>query len=94
MEEKPSGFRFKNPPKTVIELKPKQEPAPQRPTYARARRIWGTLVFGIGLLWLVGGVVGLVTGQEVSWLLPVLGLVLTRMGWNLRQGGSKERKEG
>ena len=50
----------------------------------RSRRIWGWLVFTLGLLWLVGGLFGLIEGRPGAWLFALCGLVLARMGYNLR----------
>jgi len=60
--------------------------APSQPPVRtpRSRIVWGWLVFGIGVLWTAGGFIGLATGQRVVWILPVLGIILMRVGWNIR----------
>jgi hypothetical protein len=52
-----------------------------------SRAAWGAIVFLLGCLWALGGVAGLLTAQNLPWpwLYLVLGLVLARLGWNLRR---------
>jgi hypothetical protein len=48
-----------------------------------SRKIWGSLVLLLGLLWLVGGIFGVLQNDWRMWLLIFCGTVLVRMGWNL-----------
>ena len=48
-----------------------------------SRRIWGLLVFALGMLWAVGGIFGIGQLQWQGWLYLLCGVVLLRLGWNL-----------
>lgn len=52
-----------------------------------SRRVWGWLVFALGLLWLVGGLFGYFQGHFSALLLVFCGFVLARMGWRMTSGG-------
>jgi uncharacterized membrane protein len=62
-----------------------------------SRRIWGWLVFSLGLLWFVGGIFGYFQGNWHMLLHIFLGVVLLRMGWNISHGirdGAQETEAG
>ncbi len=52
-----------------------------------SRKVWGGCVFGLGLLWLLGGMAGYLQGHlRPAILLVFCGIVLVRLGWNLVKG--------
>ena len=51
-----------------------------------SRKIWGGVVFALGLLWLVGGAFGYFQGNGKMLLMVFCGIVLVRMGFNLMRG--------
>jgi hypothetical protein len=51
-----------------------------------SRKIWGGVVFALGLLWLLGGAFGYLQGNWKMLLLVFCGIVLVRMGINLVRG--------
>lgn len=50
----------------------------------RSRKIWGGCVLALGVLWLTGGLFGMVQGRPGAWMLALCGMVLARLGGNLR----------
>lgn len=51
-----------------------------------SRKIWGSFVFALGLLWLLGGTIGYFEGQWRMIWMAIFGVVLVRLGWNLTHG--------
>ena len=52
-----------------------------------SRKIWGGMVFAIGLLWAVGGIAGFIQGHGPGMLILVFcGVALLRLGSNLVRG--------
>ena len=48
------------------------------------KKVWGRVVFSLGMLWLVGGVFGYVQGKGNGVLILIFcGIVLARMGWGM-----------
>ena len=50
---------------------------------SRARRVWGWIVFALGLLWLIGGLFGYFEGHLRALIFVFCGFVLIRLGYNL-----------
>lgn len=49
----------------------------------RLKKLWGGCVLGIGGLWLIGGLFGILEGQLVAWLFVLCGFMLLRLGYQL-----------
>lgn len=48
------------------------------------KKVWGGVVFSLGMLWLVGGVFGYAQGKGNGVLILIFcGIVLARMGWGM-----------
>ncbi len=49
-----------------------------------SKKVWGGVVFALGLLWLIGGVFGYVQNKGGGTLVLIFcGIVLSRMGWGM-----------
>lgn len=48
-----------------------------------SKKIWGYFIFGVGCLWLIGGIFGFFQGHLTALLYVFCGMVLLRMGRNL-----------
>ncbi len=55
-----------------------------------SRKIWGWVVFALGMLWTLGGLAGFLQGRWQMLLHLVLGIGLLRLGWNLSHGVPNE----
>jgi hypothetical protein len=55
-----------------------------------SRKIWGWFVYCLGLLWIFGGIAGVLQGHWQPWLFVVLGIGLLRLGYNLKSPGRVE----
>ncbi len=52
-----------------------------------SRKVWGCFVFGLGCLWLLGGIAGYLQGHlRPALLLAFCGMVLARLGRNMFKG--------
>ena len=56
----------------------------------RSRRIWAALVLLLAGLWVLGGIAALISGEGIGWIYLLPGLVLLRLGNNLRRPTERE----
>ena len=49
-----------------------------------SKKVWGGVVFALGLLWLIGGIFGYAQNKGGGTLILIFcGIVLARMGWGM-----------